>query len=97
MFGISESCKFRLNVLESLKENTFCDDRICEICGATAENIVGNENSNFMEQWNDADADAENRTEPHARCWQSLSLCNFFLACMVVTFILLWLFRVTIS
>eukprot|EP00250_Pteridium_aquilinum_P011895 c20374_g1_i1 orf=440-1021(-) len=70
-------------------------NRICEICGATAQNIVGAEDTGFMEQWNDADA--SNAAEPQARCWQSLSLCNFFLACMVVTFILLWLFRVTIS
>lgn len=70
-------------------------NRVCEICGATAQNIVGAEDTGFMEQWNDADA--ANSAEPQARCWQSLSLCNFFLACMVVTFILLWLFRVTIS
>ncbi|KAH7388529.1 hypothetical protein KP509_16G080400 [Ceratopteris richardii] len=70
-------------------------NRICEICGATAQNIVGAEDTGFMDQWNDAEASTA--TETHTRCWQSLSLCNFFLACMVVTFILLWLFRVTIS
>lgn len=70
-------------------------NRVCEICGATAQNIVGADDSGFMEQWNDATA--ANSAEPQARCWQSLSLCNFFLACMVVTFILLWLFRVTIN
>ncbi|KAI5063831.1 hypothetical protein GOP47_0020501 [Adiantum capillus-veneris] len=70
-------------------------NRICEICGATAQNIVGAEDTGFMEQWNDAEA--SNSSEPQTRCWQSLSLCNFFLACMVVTFILLWLFRVTIN
>ncbi|MCO5560438.1 hypothetical protein L7F22_014053 [Adiantum nelumboides] len=70
-------------------------NRICEICGATAQNIVGVEDTGFMEQWNDAEA--SNSAEPQTRCWQSLSLCNFFLACMVVTFILLWLFRVTIN
>lgn len=70
-------------------------NRICEICGATAQNIVGVEDTGFLEQWNDAEA--SNSTEPQTRCWQSLSLCNFFLACMVVTFILLWLFRVTIN
>ncbi|KAH7445409.1 hypothetical protein KP509_01G007500 [Ceratopteris richardii] len=68
---------------------------ICEICGATAQNIVGAEDTGFMDQWNDAEASTA--TETHTRCWQSLSLCNFFLACMVVIFILLWLFRVTIS
>lgn len=70
-------------------------NRVCEICGATAQNIVGAEDTGFMELWNDADV--ANSAEPQGRCWQSLSLCNFFLACMVVTFILLWLFRVTIS
>lgn len=70
-------------------------NRICEICGATAQNIIGAEDTGFMEQWNDADAASSSQSQ--ARCWQSLSLCNFFLACMVVTFILLWLFRVTIT
>lgn len=70
-------------------------NRICEICGATAQNIVGIEDTGFMEQWNDRSAGT--LAEPQARCWQSLSLCNFFLGCMVVTFILLWLFRVTFS
>ena len=72
------------------------DDRVCEICGAPAQNILGVEDSGFIEQWNDLGA--ENTTmNQQTDCWQSLSLCNFLLACMVVIFILLWLFRISIS
>lgn len=70
-------------------------NRTCEICGVTVQNISGNEEAGTIDQWNDSNANTQGETQ--ARSWQSLSLCNFFLACMVVTFILLWLFRVTIS
>lgn len=70
-------------------------NRICEICGATVQNVFGNDAMGFMDQGNDRGGGS--LAEQQTRCWQNLSLCNFFLACIVIAFILLWLFRITIS
>eukprot|EP00249_Psilotum_nudum_P011160 c22999_g2_i1 orf=272-1072(+) len=68
-------------------------NRSCEICGATAQNVVGIEDTSFMDRWNDGDAGGSAMDEPR-RCWQSQAICNFILACMVVAFMLPWLFHV---
>lgn len=70
-------------------------NRTCEICGSTAQNVAGIEDANFLDQWNDQDASTSARDEP-SRSWQSQALCNFMLACIVLAFILSWLFRITI-
>eukprot|EP00249_Psilotum_nudum_P011159 c22999_g1_i1 orf=244-1026(+) len=69
-------------------------NRSCEICGATAQNVVGIEDTSFMDNWNGRDATASAMAERRS-CWHSQAICNFLLACMVVAFMLPWLFRVT--
>lgn len=68
-------------------------NRLCEICGETAKNVVGVGDAVFLEEWNDRDAD--NSSGESTRCWRSRPLCNFLMACMVVAFILPWFFRVS--
>lgn len=70
-------------------------NRTCEICGSTARNIVGNEAGNFLDHWNDMEANntTSNRAE---RCWQNQPLCNSLLACLILVLILSWLFRVAL-
>ncbi|KAL5580862.1 hypothetical protein UlMin_013304 [Ulmus minor] len=65
-------------------------DVICEICGATAVNIVG-EGTN---EANNATAAAS--TAPVIlveTIWHSRRIMNFLLACMVLAFIISWLFH----
>jgi len=68
-------------------------NRLCEICGETAKNVIGVGDAVFLEEWNDRDA--ENSSGESTRCWRSRPLCNFLMACMIVAFILPWFFRVS--
>lgn len=71
-------------------------NRICEICGESANNITGAADARFMEEWNEnrstvSDIEASERRRG---CWQGQPLCNFLMACLVIAFVLPWFFRV---
>ncbi|KAG6404385.1 hypothetical protein SASPL_136631 [Salvia splendens] len=77
-------------------------NKICEICGSIAQNVVGvNEADLIMEQWNEAnDAEAAAATAPtraplleSRNFWQGHRFLNFLLACMVFAFVISWLFH----
>ncbi|XP_043697762.1 uncharacterized protein LOC122648616 [Telopea speciosissima] len=75
-------------------------NKTCEICGATARNVVGVNETQFMEQWNETNTPtattgaaaaapyAENRSFCHGH-----RFLNFLLACMVFAFVISWLFH----
>ncbi|KAH9303508.1 hypothetical protein KI387_043870 [Taxus chinensis] len=69
-------------------------NRTCEICGSTAMNVVGIEETDFMEQWNEGSATTTN-TEPR-NFWRGHRFLNFLLACMVLAFVISWLFHFNI-
>lgn len=81
-------------------------NRQCEICGKTAKNITGIQDTRIvMTEWNEMRlmgmrSSAANPSssslsrEGSRRCRPSL--CNFLLACLVLAFILPWFFRVDI-
>ncbi|KAK9913666.1 hypothetical protein M0R45_037476 [Rubus argutus] len=74
-------------------------NKTCEICGSTARNVVGVNDTELAEQWNEANdtvmptavattaQPAENRN-----FWQGHRFLNFLLACMVFAFVISWLF-----
>ncbi|XP_015623718.2 uncharacterized protein [Oryza sativa Japonica Group] len=60
-------------------------NRICEICGSTACNVVGIGDAEFIEQWNESSNTAASQmpaSEPR-RFWQGHRFLNFLLACMI--------------
>lgn len=75
-------------------------NKTCEICGSTARNVVGVNDAELAEQWNEANdtvmptavattaQPAENRN-----FWQGHRFLNFLLACMVFAFVISWLFH----
>uniref|UniRef100_A0A0D9V7U1 RING-CH-type domain-containing protein n=1 Tax=Leersia perrieri TaxID=77586 RepID=A0A0D9V7U1_9ORYZ len=70
-------------------------NRICEICGSTACNVVGIGDAEFIEQWNESSNTAPLQapaSEPR-RFWQGHRFLNFLLACMVFAFVISWLFH----
>uniref|UniRef100_J3L5V5 RING-CH-type domain-containing protein n=1 Tax=Oryza brachyantha TaxID=4533 RepID=J3L5V5_ORYBR len=70
-------------------------NRICEICGSTACNVVGLGDAEFIEQWNESSNTAASQapsSEPR-RFWQGHRFLNFLLACMVFAFVISWLFH----
>lgn len=74
-------------------------NRYCEICGAHAKNIIGEEDKHFMEAWYERRmlGYSSNRSSSEsASCWRGQPLCNFLMACLVIAFILPWFFRVNI-
>ncbi|KAL2930910.1 putative E3 ubiquitin-protein ligase MARCH10 [Bienertia sinuspersici] len=72
-------------------------NRICEICGETADNVRGVGNESFMEEWKDSRVNS-NTTDASDRstegCWHGQPLCNFLMACLVIAFVLPWFFRI---
>ncbi|CAK9142111.1 unnamed protein product [Ilex paraguariensis] len=74
-------------------------DKTCEICGSTARNVVGANEAELMEQWNeanDAASAAAAAPAPSAETrnfWQGHRFLNFLLACMVFAFVISWLFH----
>ncbi|GAA0159310.1 hypothetical protein LIER_38838 [Lithospermum erythrorhizon] len=74
-------------------------NRICEICFKNVKNVNGSVGNRFMEGWNrnraeenyDFDSSENNRGR-----WHGQLLCNFLIACLVIAFVLPWLFRVKI-
>lgn len=72
-------------------------NRFCEICGDTAKNIKGVSDYGFMEAWNDrssTDPSSALSSEGSRRCLRGQPLCNFFMACLMIAFVLPWFFRV---
>lgn len=70
-------------------------NKICEICGSTACNVVGFGDAEFIEQWNESGnttAEQAPANEPR-RFWQGHRFLNFLLACMVFAFVISWLFH----
>lgn len=71
-------------------------NRYCEICGANAKNITGEEDSRFMEAWHDRRALSSRNSSQRSACWRRQFFCNFLMACLVIAFVLSWFFRVNI-
>ncbi|XP_021769106.1 uncharacterized protein LOC110733375 [Chenopodium quinoa] len=72
-------------------------NKTCEICGSTARNVVGVNEVELMEQWNEAQDPAPTAAPPHPaetrHFWQGHRFLNFLLACMVFAFVISWLFH----
>ncbi|XP_031486636.1 uncharacterized protein LOC116255048 [Nymphaea colorata] len=68
-------------------------NKTCEICGSTARNIIGVDNTEFLEQWNEASTAPAPPPEPTRSFWHGHRFLNFLLACMVFAFVISWLFH----
>ncbi|XP_019422469.1 PREDICTED: uncharacterized protein LOC109345224 [Lupinus angustifolius] len=71
-------------------------NRVCEICGETAKNVVGFADPGFMVEWNERRL-MDNESNSSGRfvgCWRGQPFCNFLMACLVIAFVLPWFFRV---
>ncbi|KAI5003785.1 hypothetical protein ZWY2020_030945 [Hordeum vulgare] len=70
-------------------------NKICEVCGSTACNVVGFGDAEFMEQWNESGNSAGPQAPANEtrRFWQGHRFLNFLLACMVFAFVISWLFH----
>ncbi|KMT18298.1 hypothetical protein BVRB_2g024600 [Beta vulgaris subsp. vulgaris] len=72
-------------------------NKICEICGSTARNVVGVSEVELMEQWNETNDATATAPPPHPaetrHFWQGHRFLNFLLACMVFAFVISWLFH----
>ncbi|CAO2825589.1 unnamed protein product [Amaranthus hypochondriacus] len=73
-------------------------NKTCEICGSTARNVVGVNEVELTEQWNEAnDNSTATAAPPHPaetrHFWQGHRFLNFLLACMVFAFVISWLFH----
>ncbi|KAH0466422.1 hypothetical protein IEQ34_003660 [Dendrobium chrysotoxum] len=64
-------------------------NRICEICGLSAKNVFGVEDSSFMELWNEGRKDRDDSV----RCCTRKSVCNTLLYFIVGAFVVPWFFR----
>ncbi|CAD5170099.1 unnamed protein product [Musa acuminata subsp. malaccensis] len=73
-------------------------NKICEICGSTAHNVVGVSETEPIEQWDESN----NSTAPPAAppppsesrsFWQGHRFLKFLLACLVLAFVVSWLFH----
>lgn len=78
-------------------------NRKCEICGEMANNIRGFGADKFMEEWiesgvrtNGIEVSAPNSSQSSREevCWHGQPFCNFLMACLVIAFVLPWLFRI---
>lgn len=73
-------------------------NKTCEICGSTARNVVGLNEVEMTEQWNETnETAAATGAPPHPaetrHFWQGHRFLNFLLACMVFAFVISWLFH----
>ncbi|XP_059666357.1 uncharacterized protein LOC132312118 [Cornus florida] len=74
-------------------------NKTCEICGSTARNVAGANETELMDQWNEAnDTGAAPAAAPvppaeTRNFWQGHRFLNFLLACMVFAFVISWLFH----
>uniref|UniRef100_A0ACD5XF80 Uncharacterized protein n=1 Tax=Avena sativa TaxID=4498 RepID=A0ACD5XF80_AVESA len=70
-------------------------NKICEICGSAACNVVGFGDGEFIEQWNESSNSGATQVPGNEtrRFWQGHRFLNFLLACMVFAFVISWLFH----
>ncbi|XP_020113905.1 uncharacterized protein LOC109728040 [Ananas comosus] len=70
-------------------------NKTCEICGSTAQNVVGSGETESTEQSNEAsNMTAAPLQQSETRSfWQGHRFLNFLLACMVFAFVISWLFH----
>ncbi|KAG9453244.1 hypothetical protein H6P81_006148 [Aristolochia fimbriata] len=68
-------------------------NKTCEICGATAKNVVGVNETEFLEQWNETTNPVAAPPQETRSFWHGHRFLNFLLACMVFAFVISWLFH----
>ncbi|ERM95605.1 hypothetical protein AMTR_s00023p00139440 [Amborella trichopoda] len=68
-------------------------DKRCEICGVVAENIKGVGSGSFLLEWNHTGGNNRGHGEANG-LWRRQPLCTFVMASVVISFVLLWFFRV---
>ncbi|MBA0811645.1 hypothetical protein Gohar_003522 [Gossypium harknessii] len=71
-------------------------NRMCEICGQTAENITGVRDNRFSEDWHEQGSTSGVdfiSSDQGTGCWRGQPLCNFLMACLVISFVLPWFFH----
>ncbi|KAJ4719916.1 Zinc finger, RING-CH-type [Melia azedarach] len=77
-------------------------NKTCEICGSTACNVVGVNEADSVDQWNESNdtTPAPSAAPVHQaetrNFWQGHRFLNFLLACMVFAFVISWLFHFNI-
>ncbi|CAK9148115.1 unnamed protein product [Ilex paraguariensis] len=61
-------------------------NRLCEICGVTAKNVIGVGDDRFMAEWNERRSSSNGTTSSERRCgcWQGQPLWNFLMACLAL-------------
>lgn len=69
-------------------------NRICEICGETAMNIKVVGENPFQERIFIRSTGFS--SESSGGCWRGQPFCNFVMACLVITFVFPWFFRMKI-
>lgn len=70
--------------------------RICEICGSTALNVAGVSDTEPIEQWSEANTSQAPPAVPPSETrsfWQGHRLLKFLVACLVLAFVVSWLFH----
>ncbi|KAK1298416.1 hypothetical protein QJS10_CPB14g01702 [Acorus calamus] len=69
-------------------------NKICEICGATAKNVIGTGEAELIEQLNETSNTAATTQSSEMRSfWHGHRFLNILLACMVFAFVISWLFH----
>ncbi|WOL08394.1 hypothetical protein Cni_G17147 [Canna indica] len=71
-------------------------NKICEICGSTAQNVVGVVEMETTEQWNESNSSSAPPAAPPSETrsfWQGHRFLKFLLACLVLAFVVSWLFH----
>ncbi|XP_074568686.1 uncharacterized protein LOC141825199 [Curcuma longa] len=69
-------------------------NRICEICGSTARNVVGATEAETAEQRSEVNTSTIPPPPSETRSiWQGHRFLKFLLACLVLAFVVSWLFR----
>ncbi|XP_075512499.1 uncharacterized protein LOC142548011 [Primulina tabacum] len=70
-------------------------NKICEICGSIAQNVSGADEAESTQPQNGSSTTAIMPTNitVSRNIWQSHRVLNFLLACMVVAFVVSWLFH----
>ncbi|URE43475.1 Protease inhibitor/seed storage/LTP family [Musa troglodytarum] len=71
-------------------------NKICEICGSTARNVADLVESEPTEQWGEANSSTAPPAAPPSETrsfWQGHRFLKFLLACLVLAFVISWLFH----
>ncbi|MCL7044042.1 hypothetical protein MKW94_015765 [Papaver nudicaule] len=71
-------------------------NKTCEICGSVARNVVGVNETEFLDQWNETSGTTAATPAPATETrsfWHGHRFLNFLLACMVFAFVISWLFH----